>query len=248
MTIFEHIKKQHANIKDRPKEERWQYFLDYYKWHALAVLLAIVLLIQGVVSIVNRKEVVFSGILLNCVISIDDEAFLQGFYDHTDINGKKQQAAFYTDIVLTDKNNKNDINAFQRIMAGIATKDTDFIVGQSDNFRLCAYNSSKIFMDLRTFLDEDALNKLSDRLYYIDGAVVEKLAVPVGELQDANITYPDPTKPETMEDPIPVGINISDRTDFQEAYYFPNTTLYLGVIANTPRPELTKQFIAYLFP
>ena len=248
MTIFEHIKQQHANIKARPKEERWQYFLDYYKWHALAVLLAIVLLIQGVVSIVNRKEVVFSGILLNCVISIDDEAFLQGFYDHTDINGKKQQAAFYTDIVLTDKNNKNDINAFQRIMAGIATKDTDFIVGQSDNFRLCAYNSSKIFMDLRTFLDEDTFTKLSDRLYYIDGAVVEKLAVPVGELQDANITYPDPTKPETMEDPIPVGINISDRTDFQEAYYFPNTTLYLGVIANTPRPELTKQFIAYLFP
>ena len=247
MTIFEHIKKQHANIKDRPKEERWQYFLDYYKWHALAVLLAIVLLIQGVVSIVNRKEVVFSGILLNCVISIDDEAFLQGFYDRTDINGKKQQAAFYTDIVLTDKNNKNDINAFQRIMAGIATKDTDFIVGQSDNFRLCAYNSSKIFMDLRTFLDEDTFTKLSDRLYYIDGAVVEKLAVPVGELQDANITYPDPTKPETMEDPIPVGINISDCTDFQEAYYFPNTTLYLGVIANTSRPELTKQFIEYLF-
>ena len=247
MTIFEHIKQQHANIKDRPKEERWQYFLDYYKWHALAVLLAIVLLIQGVVSIVNRKEVVFSGILLNCVISIDDDDFLQEFYDRAGINSKNQQAGFYTDIVLTENNNKNDINAFQRIMAGIATRDTDFIVGQTENFRLCAYNSSKIFMDLQTFLDEDTLNKLSDRLYYIDGAVLEKLAVPVGELQDANITYPDPTKPETMENPIPVGINISDCTDFQEAYYFPNTTLYLGVIANTSRPELTKQFIEYLF-
>ena len=247
MTIFEHIKKQHANIKDRPKEERWQYFLDYYKWHAVAILLAIVLLIQGVVSIVNRKEVVFSGILLNCVISVDDDDFLQGFYDYAGIDAKKQQAGFYTDITLTNKNNKNDINAFQRIMAGVATKDTDFVVGQPENFQLCAYNTSRIFMDLREFLDEDTLEKFSDRLYYIDGAVVQKLSVPVGELQDSDIIYPNPTKPETMEDPIPVGIDVSDRTDFQKAYYFPNTTLYLGVITNTPRQELTQQFIAYLF-
>lgn len=247
MTIFEHIKKQHANIKDRPKEERWQYFLDYYKWHAVSLLLAIALLIQGVVSIVNRKEVVFSGILLNCVISIDDDDFLQGFYDYADINSQKQQAAFYTDIILTEKNNKNDINAFQRIMAGIATKDTDFIVGQQENFRLCAYNTSRIFVDLREFLDEDTLENFSDRLYYVDGAVIEKLSVPVGELVDTNIIYPNPTKPEAMEDPIPVGIDVSDRKDFQEAYYFPDTALYLGVIANTPRTELTKQFIAYLF-
>lgn len=247
MTIFEHIKKQHQNIKERPKEERWQYFLDYYKWHAVALLLAIALLIQGVVSIVNRKEIVFSGILLNCVISIDDDDFLQGFYDYADINGKKQQAAFYTDIILTDKNTKNDINSFQRIMAGIATKDTDFVVGQPENFRLCAYNTSRIFMDLREFLDAETLETLSDRLYYVDGAVIQKIAVPVGELVDSNIVIPSPTKPEAMEDPIPVGIDVSDRKDFQSAYYFPDTKLYLGVVSNTPRTELTKQFIAYLF-
>lgn len=248
MTIFEHIKKEHAKIKERPKEERWQYFLDYYKWHAVALLLAIAILIQGVVSIVNRKEIVFSGILLNCVISIDDDDFLQGFYDYAGIDAKNQEAAFYTDIILTDKNTKNDINSFQRIMAGVATKDTDFVVGQSENFRLCAYNTSRILIDLREFFDAETLERFSDRLYYVDGAVIEKIAVPVGELVDTSIVMPNPTKPETMEDPIPVGIDVSDRKDFQSAYYFPDTTLYLGVVANTPRTELTKQFIAYLFP
>ena len=53
MTIFEHIKKQHREMKDKSKKERWSYFLDYYKWHALAVLLAIAILVQGIVSIVN---------------------------------------------------------------------------------------------------------------------------------------------------------------------------------------------------
>lgn len=247
MTIFEHIKKQHENIKSRPKKERWSYFWDYYKWHTLAIVLAIAILIQGVVSVVNRKETVFSGILLNCMIRIDDEAFLQGFYDRVDINEKKQQVAFYTDIILTDNNNKSDITAFQRIMAGIATKETDFIVGQKDNFQLCAYNTSRMLMDLREFLDKDTLDKLSDRLYYIDGAVLNKLSVPVGELQDPNIKIPDPLKPEAMEDPIPVGIDVSDLEDFQSAYYFPDTTLYLGVIANTARPEMTRDFIDYLF-
>ena len=248
MTILEYIKKETKNIKDKPKEERWQYFLDYYKWHAVAILVAIALLIQGIVSVTTRKDIVFSGILLNCVISVDDDDFLQGFYEHAQIDAKHQQAAFYTDIILTENNKKNDINSFQRIMAGIATKDTDFIVGQPENFQVCAYNTSRIFADLRNFLDADTLAKLSDRLYYVDGAVLQKLDVPVGELQDPNIIIPSPTKPEVMEDPIPVGIDISDRKNFQEAYYFSNTTLYLGVVTNTPRTEMTKQFIAYLFP
>ena len=248
MTIFEHIKKQHENIKSRPKEERWDYFWDYYKWHVVAIVLVIAILIQGVVSIVNRRDIVFSGILLNCIISVEDDNFLQGFYDYAGIDSKAEQAAFYTDIVLTDRNNKNDINAYQRIMAGIATKDTDFVVGQPENFQLCAYNTSRMFADLREFLSEELLEKLSDRLYYIDGEVLQTLSAPVGETVDTNIAYPDPTRPENMKDPIPVGIDVSDRTDFQTAYYFPDTTLYLGVVANTPRPELTTEFITYLFP
>lgn len=247
MTIIEYIKKEHANIKQKPKEERWSYFWDYYKWHALAVVLAIVLLIQMVVGVINRKEIVFSGILLNCIINVNDDQFLQDFYSFADIDADTQEVAFYTDLILTDKNTQSDVSVFQRIMAGAATQDTDFVVGQPENFQMCAYSTARILIDLRTLLDEDTLNRLSGCLYYIDGAVLEKLSAPVGESIDANISIPDPTDPEAMEDPIPIGIDISDRTDFQEAYYFPDTTLYLGVISTTTQPELVKQFIHYLF-
>lgn len=247
MTIIEYIKKEHANIKEKPKEERWRYFWDYYKWHVLAVVLAVVLLTQTVVGIINRKEVVFSGILLNCIINVNDDQFLQDFYDFAGIDSRSQEAAFYTDLILTEKNTKSDVTVFQRIMAGAATKETDFVVGQPENFPMCAYSTARILMDLRTLLDEDTISRLSDRLYYIDGAVLEKLSAPVGETIDADIAIPDPTKPEAMEDPIPVGIDVSDLTDFQTAYYFPDTTLYLGIISNTSRPELAKQFINFLF-
>lgn len=247
MTIFEHIKKSHANIKNQPKEERRQYFWDYYKWHVVAVILVIALLIQGIVSFTNKKDIVFSGILLNCKIGVNDEAFLKSFYDYADIDAATQEAAFYTDLMLTDQSTKNDVNAIQRIMAGIATKELDFVVGQDVSFRLCAYNTSRLFIDLRSFLDQATLEKLADRLYYIDGDYLEKLSAPVGETVDLSLTdAPDPTKPELMADPIPVGIDISDREAFQSAYYFPDTVLYLGVVANVPRPELMKQFIQFL--
>lgn len=247
MTILEYIKKEHANIKQQPKEERWRYFWDYYKWHLMAVVLAIVLLVQGVVGIINRKEVVLSGILLNCMINIDDEGLLQGFYDFADVDSDTQEAAFYTDVMLQDGSTKNDINSFQRIVAGVATKELDFVVGQTESFRVCAHSAGGIFMDLRSFLDNTTLEKLSDRLYYIDGAVLKELNVEPGTAVDTSLqNVPNPKKPETMVDPIPVGIDISDRQKFQSAYYFPNTTLYIGIIANTPRTDLSRQFVDYL--
>lgn len=247
MRISEYFKKQREQFKSLPKEERWSYFWDYYKWHTLAVVLVIVLLIQGVAGIINRKQIVISGILLNCMISYEDDAFLQGFYDHAGFDGKNQEAAFYTDLILTDNNSKTDITAFQRIIAGIATKDTDFVVGQTANFRLCAYSTSRMFMDLRELLDEATLEKLAGKIYYIDGDVVKQIAAPVGEELNTNVDYPDPFKPEAMKDPIPVGIDVSKCEAFQSAYYFPNTKLYLGIATTTPRQDTARQFIDYLF-
>ncbi len=248
MKVIDYIKKEHKNIMEKPKSERAAYFWEYYKWHLIVFVLVLALLVQGIVGAVTRKDTVFTGFMLNCKIDTEEKAFLQGFYQYAGIDNSVNEAAFYTDVILTDQNSKSDINAFQRIMAGIAIQDTDFIVGQTGNFQFCAYATNRIFMDLRDFLDAETLEKLADHLYYIDGAILQQLDAPLGEAVDPNaLTYPDPHKPETMTDPIPVGIDISDREDLVSAYYFPDTTLYLGIIANTPRPELSRQFIEYLW-
>lgn len=249
MKFFAKIKKSFRDIRQLPKEERWSYFWDYYKWHTVVTLLVIALLVQGIVGMVNQKETVFSGFILNAKIGVEDEAFLEGFYDLTGIDSKTQQAAFYTDLILTDDNKKNDITTIQRILASVSIEDGDLIISTGDGFHVCAYNTSRIFYDLRDFLDGETLEKLSDRLYYIDGAVQEELDKPVGEFVDPYaIEYPDPRKPETMKNPIPVGIDVSDRKELMDAYYLKDTTAYLGIMVNTPRPELCQQLIDYLFP
>ncbi len=249
MTILDYVKKEISNMKGKSRKERWEYFLDYYKWHAIAVLLVIVLLIQGIVGAINRKEVIFSGILLNCKIEVKDEDFLNGFYDYAGINADKEEAAFYTGITITDGKTQNNTVALQRILAGIAVKETDFIIGPPDAFHACAYTSSQIFADLRDVLDEDTLKQFEDRIYYIDGDILQQLSAPPGTEVNVDLTKsPDPHKPETMKDPIPVGIDISDREAFQTAYYLPETVLYFGIVTNTTRPALVLQFIDYLFP
>lgn len=248
MKIIDYIKREHKNIMQRSPKERWAYFWEYYKLHAIIFVLVIGVLVQTVVGFCNRREIVFSGFMLNSKINVQDRDFLEGFYQYAGIDDDTQEAAFYTDVTMAGDGSKTDITAFQRIMAGIAIKDTDFIAGPADIFRDFAYNSNNIFVDLRTFLNADTLEKLSGRLYYIDTAVLQQLQVPVGETIDySKINYPDPLKPETMTDPIPVAIDISDREALHTAYYFPNTTVYLGVIANTPHPELVRQLIDYLW-
>lgn len=247
MTITDYIKKEIQNIKERPPKERWEYFWDYYKWHTVIIVLVLALLIQGIVGAVNRKDVVFAGYLLNCKVNVQDDEFLQGFYDYAGIDSGKE-AALYSDMILTNGYSKNEISTFQRIMAGISVQEADFLVGQDQSFRLCAYSTGRMLMDLRSFLDADQLAKFSDRLYYIDGALLDELDDSMGNKVDyTQLAYPDPRKPETMEDPVPVGIDISDRKDFQSAYYYDDTPLYLGVIINAPHTELMELFLDYLW-
>lgn len=253
MKFFDNLKEDYQKVKDKSAKEKWGFFWDYYKIPAICIVLVIVLMVQGIFSASNQKHIVFSGVLLNCKVGVEEDAFLDGYYKHAGIDSETQAAAFYADMMLTkhlgsDKNN----NTIQRIIAGISVQDTDFITGDAYAFQVCAYNSSRIFMDLREFLDAETLEKYADRLYYIDDDIIDQI-----NNRDTNLKtleYPaDPKKPETMKRPIPVGIDLSDRKDFLDTYYIASYTdsspvVYIGVVKNTLRPELTRQFIDYLLP
>jgi len=248
MKFIDNLKADWKTIREQPKGERFSYFWEYYKWPAIVAVVLVFALVCAIVGAVNRKETVFTGYILNSNAVEKDDEFLQGFYDYAGIDNNTQEAAMYTDMYLFPGRAQKNAEVFQRIIAGISVNEGDFITGPAEQFRMCAYNTARIFADLRDFLDEETLAKLSDRLYYIDEAVLEKLIVPVGETIDVSkIIYPDPLKPETMEKPIPVGISVGDRESFRGCYYYsPDTVLYIGIIANTTRSELTTQFINYV--
>lgn len=248
MKFIDRIKEDWQKVKDKPRKEQWEFFWDYYKIPAICILLAVVLVVQGIFSATNKKEIVFSGFAFNCKISISEDPFWDGFYEAAGIDGKTQTAACYSDVQIVPGQTQLNNNTIQRVIAGCSVQDVDFIIGDPYSFQVCAYTSQQLFMDLRKILDEETLEKHADRLYYMDGAIIDLLNSPVGEQVEPNaLEYPkNPKDPTTMKNPIPVGIDVSRREDIQKAYYLEDTTIYVGAVRSTARPELTKQFIEYL--
>ncbi len=246
MTILDYYKKELAKLKDQPPKKRWEYIWEYYKIHIGVALLVLVLLVQGIVSICTHKDAVFTGVLINTSLSADSASFMEELNDHFDV-GRKEKIAFNTNINMANQS-ADKATALQSIMASVAIKELDMVAGPAEAFQVCAYNASNMFADLRDHMDETQLQKYADRLYYIDGAILKKINAPIGtEVDLSQLVYPDPHQPETMEDPIPVGIDVSDRTEFISAYFIPEGTYYLGMITNTTRPETVLNFIDYLF-
>ena len=248
MKFIDNIKEDWQKVKDKPAKEKWEFFWDYYKIPAICILLAVVLIAQGAFSAANQKQIVFSGFAINCRISTDEAALWDGFYETAGIDGETQTAACYADVQIVEGQTQLSNNTIQRIIAGCAVQDVDFILGDAYAFQTCAYTSQRLFTDLREILDAETLKQHADKLYYIDEAVLDALNAPAGEqVEPEALEYPkDPKKPETMEKPIPVGIDVSGREDVQKAYYLEDTTVFVGAVRSTARPELTKQFLEYL--
>lgn len=248
MKFIKRIQEDWQKVKDMPAKEKWEFFWDYYKIQAICILVAIVLIVQFISTVANQKEIAFSGFCVNSKISLDEDLLWDGFYEATGIDSHTQTVACYADLQIVPGQIQLNNNSVQRIIAGCAVQDTDFIAGDPYSFQVCAYTSQQLFADLREVLDEQTLEKCAGRIYYIDKAIIDVLNSPVGEQVEPDaLEYPkDPKNPESMKNPIPVGIDVSDREDLQKAYYLDGTTIYVGAVRSTARPELTKQFIEYL--
>ena len=86
MKLVEKLKAVWKTIMEQPKEERFSYFWEYYKWPAIIAVVLVIATIQTTISIVNRKETVFTGYVLNSTSTPKDEEFLQGFFDYAGLD------------------------------------------------------------------------------------------------------------------------------------------------------------------
>lgn len=242
MKMSEYTRNEWKKMKDQPLKVRLAFFWDYYKWPTIVVAVAAVALIYTVSTQLNRKEVVLSGMLINSYTPLEEGEFLQEFCDSAGINVDKQEITLLTGLSMDTDNASADLMTYQRIHAGIGVRETDFLILDSDGIRRCGYDTSHMLLDLREFLDPEQLASLEDRLYYIDGSLVER----EDSLEGETATYPSPFAPDEMTDPIPVGIDIRDCTEFLNPYYSTEQVLYFAVVCNAPNMDKTLQFFEYI--
>lgn len=242
MKISEYINSEKEKMKDKSFKERLAYFWDYYKWYVLIGVVALFLVGQTVSSALNQKDIALSGILIDGIPPAEDIGIIQSFYDANGIDAEKEEILLSTGISLDSSLPDVVTTSYQMIHARIGAGDTDFLMGYEYAITQCAYDTSHMFADLRDVFPAETLSQWEAYIYYVDGSVWEQIKNSPKE----NIPLPDPHKPEEMADPIPVAIDVSGCIEFTSLYYAPDRAVYIAVVTNSPRKELTARFIEHL--
>ena len=140
----------------------------------------------------------------------------------------------------------SDYEASQAMMVQCAAGAVDFV--SSPLKPILDYGYCDLFVNLENVLSEEELKKYEPYLLYVDLAVIDKKNEAIDNNQNADkIPIPDPTKPEEMEKPIPVFVDVTSCEKMKNIYYYSPDTLAIAVAVNAPNPDRMSDFLAYLF-
>ena len=250
MALKDEIRKERQSVKQGTWEKKLQYFKDYYMGRTVIAVIVAVLVVYAIVSVILGKKIVLSGVMLNSPMTASEEAFTEltgDFINDQRLESDKVEFELIRNLSYTvgDSTKKQENYAtIQVLSAKISGGLLDFVIGDLDSVSMFAY--SECFTDLRKVLSEEQIAMYEPFFLYIDLAVIEQLAdIAASENYDVEIEAPDHTKPEQMEQPVPVFIDVTGCARLQSIY--PNEEkLVLSVAANAPDLEMLMQFIAFL--
>lgn len=213
---------------------------------AAAVILAAVLLIAGLTA----KETLLTGILLDYNPDAPEEAydtFNRGFAEEKGLDPKLWEVRLAKNLAYSGNNSDptfhDNFTAIDKLSDYISGGMLDFLLAQSATLESLAY--SGFFSDLREILTPQQLESWAPHIRYMDMAVIEQLEqMALTKVYPEDFTLPDPGKPEEMEKPVPVFIDVSG-CDGMEAIW-PDSSVLLAIARNTKHPQTVRDYADYL--
>jgi len=247
MPVMDEFREEREALRNGTRKERFEYFWMYYKWYVIGGIAAVVFIVSFIYEIINNKDYAFYGVFLNSYALDGEEAYMQGFADRLDYDETKYTVGIDSSLYISHESyDETTTSSTQKLMVYIAANEIDLIVGDATTFNQYAYNET--FADLRDILSEEQMEKYSDYFYYIDQATADEKEAAQDDMNYEYVPdYPDSTKPEEMETPIPVGVYIDSNESLWEAYSFSEESVVMGIVINTLRPEAAVEFLEYVF-
>ena len=251
MKLSDQFREELAILKALKGKERLQHLFQYYKWRILAILLCFAILLSAVVNAIIKKDYVLTGILLNYTEDVSGDrlsALTSDFLTANGIDEREYTLELITSLSYLQDNAEfatDSYMAVENLTARVTGKMLDFVVCDLGTIENLAY--SEFFVDLSTVLTKEQMEAYAPYLLYMDMAFVEKIKEIVeSENYDVEIEIPDSKKPEIMEKPIPVFINISG-SDYSDAIYpSEKNDVVLAIAANAPHEEMLREFVDFL--
>lgn len=246
MPLMDEFKEEREALKHGTPKQKLSYFWDYYKWHTVAVITVILVLIFTVREIVTHKDVAFYACFLNLApydYPSDEAESVGAFAAYAGIDTGKHKVLFDTSIQIGMGTGTDSVSS-QKLLAYVMAAEVDVMASDLDSILNYAYQGD--FSDLRNLLSEEQLAAYQDSFYYIDGAVLAEIKA-ARESNDLAYSpvYPDPLQPGRMQDPIPAGVLLGDDNPLAKDYYFYEKQGAVSVMTNTARPELALKFLDF---
>ena len=245
MTIREAIKEQRKSIKNRSLKERFSFFWEYYALKTFALLALVIVVVAFIISMATKKEFALTAMFFGAEATQEADSYLSDFAKAAAIDQKKYELTVQLgpDVQMDQQVSTEIYQSMETFVAMVAAGSMDCFAAREDHFLYYAYMDYA--MDLRTVLSGEELQRLAPYLYYVDAALIRRQEEAFGGYTDAYMQRPDPTKPEEMEDPVPVAISVAATTQaFQSSYRFPDTTL-LGLCASSEQKENALAFFLH---
>ena len=252
--VIDEIREQQLKTRDMTGKGKLEYFWYYYKVHTLVGLLILVMVITLIHDMVTAKDFIFNCVMVNS-FQLDAEALENSFAEYAGLDIEKYDCYIdtSTSLSLTTYDQYN-MAAVQKIMAQMQSGDLDVLVFDSEIFN--NYSLHGMFMDLRTIMTDEELEKYKDQLYYVDYAEVVREAAK--ELDADELMEPVEVDveadtlmhrhPEDMEDPMPIGIFITDSPFIEQSgSYHSSLQPVFGIVATCKRTEVAKQYVDFLW-
>ena len=238
--VRDEIRQQHQKTKDMSLKEKISYFLYYYKFHTLIVIVAIAVIVTLVHDIVTSKDYCFNAIMLNVGSDpISGTELSSDFSGYANLDTKTYEC--YIDTATTfslQSSSQYDMVTSQKIFAMEEAGDLDCFVMDSEVFYHYAVN--ELFMDLSSCFTDEELEKYADYLYYIDYIDVE-------EVEEVNTEAETHRHPEEMENPVLVGIFVSDSAFIEKTEAYPDAIPVFGIVNSSHRTDTCKKYLEFLF-
>lgn len=231
-------------LKGKPLKAKIAHIFTYYRAPLLGALIGLVLCGYLVFHFATHKEEVLHVVCLNSFAEAETvDGFCRDFAQAAGIDLEKETVYLHTSFIVSDAAPVETYDAIQSLSAQAAGGTVDVLMADLDALGIFLYGD--YFRDLTQVLTHEQQARLQEHMLYIDLVYLDaKLS---GE--EVPTPYPDPTKPEDMERPVPVALLLPQENAFRKLCYGSlKTPIALGFVVNSGHTQNALAFLDYIFP
>lgn len=220
--------------------DKADYIYMYYRLPIAVGLVVLYLVCSTVYRQLTKKEVVLYSALINISVGDDLESQLSGdFISASGADPKKTEVYLYRRVYLSNDPSAEDHEyayaSKLKLMAAIGAKQLDVVLMNKEAYDI--YSQNGYLLDFHSLLSQnDSLYRLLEPHLTANTVIIEDNAIEYA-LNEAK-------RYKAVTEEVTNGLDVSEFPMFQEAG-FPDS-VYLGVIANSPRSPAVIEYIEYL--